>query len=122
MTGDTPGRGAFLKLLNVTVLLLIGSGGGCATESKSKLNTETLQNVAVTQEQLRLRVRALVGPMCGRIEREADAVVAGTDDRNVKLAALTFQIDAVTAMREALYQPEPVVAIVDAMTLCNQMA
>src|SRR5689334_10129553 len=63
MTGDTPQRGAFLKILHVAVLLLVVFGGGCSTESKSKLNAETLQNVAATQEQLRLRVRALVGPM-----------------------------------------------------------
>src|SRR4051812_40138433 len=124
-TPRTRSAAAAVRALRVFVagalLVVFGAGGG-AMQAKSKLKVETLQNVAGTQEQLRGRVRAMVGPMCGRIEREADAVVAGTSDRNVQLAAIAWEIDAVTSMREALYQPEPVIAAVDAMTLCNQMA
>jgi hypothetical protein len=78
--------------------------------------------MAVTQDQLRLRMRALVDPMCGELEHEADAIIAGTADRDVQLAALAWEIEAVPALREALYEPDPLTAGIDTLALCNQMS
>jgi hypothetical protein len=59
--------------------------------------------------------------MSGQIEQAADAIMAGTDDVNVKLAALKWKIDGVPAMREALFMPDPYTAAVDTAVLCCQM-
>src|SRR4051794_39119552 len=116
-------RGPMNPILPLVVcLIVIACGGGCEVQPRSKLDARAMQNIAVSQDQLRLRVRALAEPMCARIEREADAVIAGTSDRNLQLATLTWEIDAVTAMRQSLYQPDPLIAAVDAMSLCNQLA
>ena len=106
----------------VFCLVTIASCGGCEAQQRSKLDARATQNIAVSQDQLRMRVRALAEPMCARLEREADAIIADTTDRKVQLATLTWEIDAVTAMRQSLYQPDPLIAAVDAMTLCNQLA
>jgi len=49
-------------------------------------------------------------------------VIAGATDRGVRLAALSWEVEAVPALRQALYQPDPITAAVDALALCHQMA
>ena len=80
------------------------------------------KDIALTQNQIRLRLRALVGPMCGEIEQAADRIVAGTTNRPVQRAALEWKIEAVPAMRGALFQPDPLTALMDSWALCHQMA
>jgi hypothetical protein len=108
-------------VMGIGIMLGVGAAG-CSLENKSKLGAEAQKNIAITQDQLRLQVRAMVDPMCGQVEQSADAIIAGTTDRDVQLAALSWKIDAVPALREALYQPEPIIAGVDTLALCNQMA
>jgi hypothetical protein len=67
-------------------------------------------------------MRGLVAPMCGEIEQAADGIVAGTTNRMVQRAALEWKIEAVPAMRGALFQPDPLTALMDSWALCNQMA
>ena len=109
-------------LVFALVVVVVIVGGGCVARPRSRLTPETTKNIVVSEEQLRLRVRSLLEPLCGRLERQANAVIAGTDDRNVKLAALSWEIEAVPQLRQALYQPDPITATVDALALCNQMA
>jgi hypothetical protein len=59
--------------------------------------------------------------MCGQIEQSADAISDGTTDANTKMAALKWKMDAVPAMREALFRPDPYTATVDTAVLCCQM-
>ena len=113
------------SLAVLAVVLWSGAVGGCtltrsrqATEKDAPIRPE---DVKVTAEQLRLRMRSLVGPMCGEIEQSADAISAGTPDPKVKLAALEWKMDAVPAMREALFRPDPYSAAFDTAALCMQM-
>ena len=76
----------------------------------------------MTYDQVRLRMRALVDPMCGQIEETADAIIAGSTNRAVQQAALRWKIEAVPALREALFQPDPLSAVMDTYALCIQMA
>ena len=78
--------------------------------------------MAVNANQARLRMRSLVGPMCGEIERTADQIAAGTSDPAVRKAALRWKIDAVPALSAALFQPEPMTAVLDSWVFFNQMA
>ena len=79
-------------------------------------------DLKVNREQLRLRVRSLVGPMTGRMESAADEIAASTTSPTVRLAALEWKIDAVPAMRDSLFQPDPYVALIDAWVLLYQMS
>ena len=106
----------------VVVVVVVVAGAGCSVAKRPvPLHESIRSDVAVTREQMRLRMRSLVAPMCGRIEQSADRIMAGTSDRDVQLAALTWKMDAVPALREALFQPEPFSAAFDALVLFNQM-
>ena len=67
-------------LIAVLCFLVALTGAGCTfavPERKLDPTVHAQQDVAVTSNQLRLRMRALVGPMCGEIEQAADHIIAG---------------------------------------------
>src|SRR5262245_38539750 len=101
------------------------SGAGCTfaiPERKLHQAVHAQKDVAVTPNQLRLRMRSLVGPMCGEIEQAADQIFAGTTNDAVQRAALRWKIEGVPALREALFEPDPFTAVIDTWVLSNQMA
>jgi hypothetical protein len=111
--------------LALLAVILWSNAVGCmvaksrqATEKNAPIRPE---DVKVTAEQFRLRMRSLVGPMCGEIEQSADAISAGAPDLKVKMAALEWKMDAVPAMREAIFRPDPYSAAFDTAALCMQM-
>src|SRR5262249_39309164 len=91
-------------------------------ERKLDSTVHAQKDVAVTPNQLRLRMRSLVGPMCGELEQAADQIIAGTTNDAVKQAALRWKIEGVPAVREALFEPDPFTAVMDTWVLFNQMA
>jgi len=95
---------------------------GCQINTpKPKITPVVEGDIAVDTNQARLRMRSLVDPMCGRIEAAADAIMASSNDRDVQLAALNWKIEAVPALREALFQPGWNTAALDTLVLCIQM-
>ena len=114
------------SVLAVLAVMLLSGMAGCkmsppsrqATEKEDRIRPE---DVKISTEQFRLRMRSLVGPMCGQIEESADVIIAGTPDPNVKLAALEWKMEAVPAMLEALFRPDPYSAAFDTAALCMQM-
>ena len=78
-------------------------------------------DLAVNVQQVRLRIRALVEPYCGTIVESADRISAITTNRAIQREALLWKIEAVPAMREALFRPNPFVAILDTWVLILQM-
>lgn len=101
------------------------AGAGCTfavPERKLEPAVHAQKVVAVTPNQLRLRMRALVGPMTGQIEQAADQIIAATTDDAVKRAALRWKIEVVPALRRALFEADPFAAVIDTRVLFNQMA
>jgi len=78
-------------------------------------------DVSATFEQARLRMRAMVHPMSSVIVASADQILAGTTDRSVRREALRWKIEAVPALREALFLPTPLGALADTWVLTFQM-
>jgi len=102
----------------------IAAGVGCQValpEQKVSPAVHAQSDVAVNHEQMRLRMRALVVPLCGQVEAAADQIIAGSRDRRVQREALRWKIEAVPALRAALFQPRPATALGDAWVLCFQM-
>ena len=91
-------------------------------ERKLNASLHSQKDVAVTYDQVRLRVRSMVGPACGVIEQTADQIIAGTTNAVVQRAALLWKIEGVPALRAALFQPDPYTAQFDSWVLCYQMA
>ena len=106
----------------VVALMIVTAGCRSASPRTGQVGIlHDPNDVKVNREQLRLRVRSLVGPMTGRMESAADEIVESTTSPAVRLAALEWKIDAVPAMRDSLFQPDPYVALVDAWVLVYQM-
>ena len=88
-------RRGSLVLLPVFVAALLVTGTGCRmalSERTIEAKVHPQQDFAVNQHQVRLRMRALVEPMCGAIEQAADAIIADTTNRTVQQAALHWKI------------------------------
>ena len=84
-------------------------------------NIHSADDLAANEEQMRLRLRALVEPYSGSIVESADRIRAGTTNRAIRREALLWKIEAVPALREALFRPNPLVAIGDTWVLIWQM-
>jgi len=102
--------------------VLLAACSVTATERKPDTTIHAAGDVAVTTEQGRLRMRALVDPMCGRIEAAADAILASTDSPAARREALRWKIEGISALRESLFQANPNTAVSDSWVLLVQMA
>jgi hypothetical protein len=84
-------------------------------------NIHSAEDLAANEQQIRLRIRALVAPYSGSIVESADRIRAGTTNRAIRREALLWKVEAVPALREALFRPNPLVAIGDTWVLIWQM-
>ena len=115
--------GAICLFALAAVVLVTGAGCRMAMrETKVEPKVHAQKDIAASQDQVRLRMRGLVGPMSGEIEQTADSIIAGTTNRAVQQAALQWKIEGVPALREALFQPIPFMAVMETWVLLNQMA
>ncbi|CAM4154272.1 chemotaxis protein [Corallococcus exiguus] len=106
----------------VTVVLFAALCGGCASlePQRSELATRVGRSdlsVAV----MRTRVRDLARRFSGLIEALADDLAARSGSPHVASAMLRFKANAVPAVQSALFQPDPVAALLDTWTLLAQL-
>ena len=94
---------------------------GCKTTQPRSALMEKTPNLAQSPERLRIQVRSLVPLMLGIMESAADEVLASTNDPRIRSAALHFKADGIPTMYRALFQPDPVAAVLDAWVLVAQM-
>ena len=111
-------------VLAVLAILAVAVACGCAAKARTRqLNDASVQkDLAVDANQVRLRMRSLVDPLAGEIERTADQIAAGTSAPSVKRAAIRWKIEGVPALRAALFQPDPFTAVFDTWVMTYQMA
>jgi hypothetical protein len=99
--------------------------GACVTTpppvAKMKNEVHASEDLAVTMQQLRVRMRTLVEPFAAVIVESADRIMETAPDRDIRREALLFKIQAVPAMREALFRPHPFNAILDSWALSWQL-
>jgi hypothetical protein len=106
------------------VIAALAVSAGCGLKVRKRQTAPALQpkeDIAASPNQIRLRMRSLVDPFAGEIERTADRIVAGTSDPAVKRAAIKWKIEGVPALRSALFQPEPYTAALDTWVFLFQM-
>ncbi|MCY1045115.1 chemotaxis protein [Corallococcus sp. bb12-1] len=106
----------------VTGVLLVALVGGCASvePQRSQLTTRVGRSdlpVAV----LRARVRDLARRFSGLLEALADDLAVRSRSPKVAGAMLRFKANSVPAMQSALFQPDPVAALIDAWALLVQI-
>lgn len=114
----------FVMLGSIAFCALLLSGTGCrmmvpaeGIEGPTKVGSD----VKVNAVQMRLRMRALVDPLSSSLVKAADGISAGSTDRAIRREALLWKLEGVPALREALFRPDPVTALLDAWALAWQM-
>ena len=102
-------------------LALMVTGCHMAAPAPVRENVHAADDLAANEQQIRLRIRALVEPYSGSIVESADRIRVGTTNRAIRREALLWKIEAVPALREALFRPNPLGAIGDTWVLIWQM-
>jgi hypothetical protein len=122
--------GRWLAPLQVRLLILALCAGlaltvaGCRVTTlkfKSDAKIHSNQDIAANFEQMRLFMRAQVQPLSDLIVTAADQIIAGTTNRAIQRQALLWKIDAVPSLRQALFRPNPLGAVLDAWVMAFQM-
>lgn len=94
----------------------------CAVAPTRSDLAEAAGATGLPPEQARIEVRALAGRFSGLLEGLADEITAQGGDPGTRLEMTRFKANAVPAMQGALFQRDPVAALVDAWALLAQMA
>ena len=110
---------AYGVLCAVAFVLLTGCVGGPSKRSAVMKSVDV--KFAPDAQQLRLQTRGLVDSYCGRIEVAADEIIAQARDQQIRRAALVWKTNTIPAMREALFRPDPMAAILDGWALSMQL-
>lgn len=113
---------AHLSPVIVCCLFLFPAGCNVTTEKNQPVaQVHAESDISASSEQARLRMRAMVHPMSSVLVASADQIIASTTDRGIRRAALLWKIEAVPALREALFLPNPLGALGDTWVLTFQM-
>ena len=124
-SGRERGANALLTAGAVVAALFCMALGGClrtAQIHKIENDAPARTDLAVNLQQVRVRMRALVEPLSAVIVTSADRIKETAPNRAIQREALLFKIQAVPALREALFRPHPYNAILDSWVLTRQMS
>ena len=113
-------------LPRVLLLLALAGGAGlaagCATvQAPPSALMQRVGKSDLRPEELRIRVRALAPRFSGQLEYLADSIAAQAGDTPTYAAMLRFKVNALPALQAALFQPDPVAALVDTWALVAQL-
>lgn len=114
-----------MRLAQVFLCCMFFAAAGCTVllkKNRPDARIHAQSDIQANFEQTRLRMRSLVQPMSGVIVSSADQIMATTSDRAVRREALLWKMQAVPALHEALFQPNPMTAAGDAWAFTFQMA
>ena len=77
--------------------------------------------MTISSAQLRVQVRSLAGRFSGLMEQAGNGVLERTNDPAMKRRALLWLTNGIPAMQQALFQPDPLAALIDTQFLIAQM-
>ena len=111
-----------MKMSPIVTVCLISSLWSCAgTTPHSQHLLQRNQAVTISSQELRVRVRGLARPLAGIIQTAADEISQGTNDPEVRRAALLSKTEAIPALFDALFRSDPGEALIDASAFVEQI-
>lgn len=93
----------------------------CATTAPRQTKLMKTARMTVSSSELRVQVRSLAGRFSGLMEEVGEEIVLERRGGDGQRAALLWLTNGIPAMQQALFQPDPVAALLDAWFLIAQM-
>jgi hypothetical protein len=109
-----------MKRAGIVVLLLVVVAA-CVTSGPRQTKLMKTTKMAVSAAELRVEVRSLAGRFSGLMEEAGEVVLRHETEQQGRRNALLFLTNGIPAMQQALFQPDPVAAILDSWFLIAQM-
>lgn len=101
--------GIFLVFLSSCSLFSVDLNTGVEPLPSRELNT-------------RILVHEFANDFSNQVEQLADSIINTTNDKDVKLNALYWKINAIGMSRQVIFQTVPYVSLVDTWTFCKQQS
>lgn len=101
--------------------IAIGATTSCSTGTPRQTKLMKTTNMTISASELRVQVRSLAGRFSGLMEEAGEAAVRRETDPAERRKALLWLTNGIPAMQQALFQPDPVAAMLDAWFLVAQM-
>ena len=93
----------------------------CTTKTPRQTKLMQKTDLTISAATLRIQVRSLADRYSGLMEKAGETVLAQEDDPRLRRNALMWLTNGIPAMQQALFQPDPLAALLDAWFLIAQM-
>jgi hypothetical protein len=110
-----------MKRAGIVVLLLIVAVSACVTSGPRQTKLMKTSKMTISASELRVQVRSLAGRFSGLVEEAGEAVLRDETDPRRRRNALLWLTNGIPAIQQALFQPDPVAAMLDAWFLIAQI-
>jgi hypothetical protein len=100
---------------------IVFSTVSCTTKTPRQTTLMRQTDLTISSATLRIQVRSLADRHSGLMEKAGEAVLAQEDDPRRRRHALMWLTNGIPAMQQALFQPDPLAALLDAWFLIAQM-
>jgi hypothetical protein len=110
-----------MKRSGVASLLLVVVIAACVTSGPRQTKLMRTTKMTVSAAALRVQVRSLASRFSGLMEEAGEEVLDNETDLERRRNALLWLTNGIPVMQQALFQPDPLAALVDAWFLIAQM-
>jgi hypothetical protein len=106
-----------MKRVGIASLLLVVVVTSCVASSPRQTKLMKSTEMTISAAALRVQVRSLADRFSGLMEEAGEAVLTTDSDPRRRRNALLWLTNGIPAMQQALFQPDPLAALVDAWFL-----
>jgi hypothetical protein len=121
MAVPIPLRRTVMKRAGIVTLLLLVVVAGCVTKGPRQTKLMKRTHMTISAAALRVQVRSLADRFSGLMEDVGEDVLRDEPDPVRRRNALMWLTNGIPAMQQALFQPDPLAALLDAWFLVAQM-
>jgi hypothetical protein len=121
MTVSDPTEETAMRNIRITVLLMLVVVAACVTKGPRQTKLMKSTEMTISAAALRVQVRSLADRFSGLMEEVGEEVLRDESDPTARRNALLWLTNGIPAMQQALFQPDPLAALLDGWFLIAQM-
>jgi hypothetical protein len=107
--------------VSLAIVLSLFILGGCQTVPKQTRLMSSFEAIEISAIELKIRNHDFEARFAGLVETAADEIAAQTKDPAIRENTLIWKMYAIPAAQKAIFQHDPLAALIDIWTLCLQM-